>query len=160
MQLVQAKPNAVAVRTSEAGPLYEDRFRTVRATALGLLRFSLHFAEMWVVMLLGTAVFEYARHGLAMIGEHAFLDPKSIQSEVGHGIFMALPMLLWMRIRGYRWRENIEMAFGMVVPWAAVLTLEAFGLLHGLPWLSERNAMAAGMLAVMLYHTWAHRLKW
>jgi eukaryotic-like serine/threonine-protein kinase len=38
-------------------------------------------------------------------------------------------------------------------PWAAILALGRFGVMQGLPWLSERNAMAAGMLAVMLYQT-------
>lgn len=159
MQIVQAKPNSVTTRTIRAGPLHENRFRTVGVTALGLLRFTLHFAEMWVAMLLGTMAFGYAKHWLAIVGYRSFLDPRSIQSEVGHGIFMTAPMLLWMRIRGYRWRENIEMALGMIVPWAAVLALDRFRLLP-LPWLSARNAMAAGMLAVMLYHTWANRLKW
>src|SRR6516164_2789306 len=110
MQIVQAKPNSVTSRANQAGPLHENQFRTVGATALGLLRFTLHFAEMWVTMLLGTMAFGYAKHWLAIVGYRSFLDPLSIQSDVGHGIFMAAPMLLWMRIRGYRWRENIEMA--------------------------------------------------
>jgi hypothetical protein len=122
-----------------------------------LLRFILHFAEMWVAMLLGDMAFGYIRHWLAIVGIRSFLDPVSIWSEVGHGTFMTAPMVLWMRIRGYHWRENIEMALGMIIPWAAVLTLRRFGVLHRLPLLSERNAMAAGMLAVMLYHTWDGR---
>jgi hypothetical protein len=136
----------------------EDQFRAVRAAASGLLRFMLQFAEMWVAMLIGMAAFGYARGGLAIVGDGNFLDPKSIQSVVGLGIFMTAPMVLWMRIRGCGWRENIEMSLGMIVPWVAVLILGSFGLLQGLPWLSGRNAMAAGMLAVMLYrrvHPWA-----
>jgi hypothetical protein len=160
MRVAQPKPYFDTTRAKQAGSLRENRFRAVGVIALGLLRFTLHFAEMWITMLVGTVAFGYARHGLAIVGGRSFLDPKSIQSAVGHGIFMTAPMVLWMRIRGYRWRENIEMALGMIVPWAAVLALDRFGVLQGLPWLSERNAMAAGMLVVMLYHTWANRLKW
>lgn len=160
MQIAQAKPNSDSAQTNQAGAPGRSRFRAVEVTALGLLRFALHFAEMWVAMLLGTMAFEYVRHALAMVGDRIFLDPVSTQSEVGHGIFMTAPMLLWMWIRGYRWRENFEMALGMIVPWAAVLALDKFHALQRLPWLSARNAMAAGMLAVMLYHTWANRVKW
>ena len=158
MHVAKAKPNSDSVRSNRGGLLHDNRFRAVGLAASGLFRFTLHFAEMWFAMLFGTIVFGYARHGLTILGVRSFLDP--IQSEVGHGIFMTAPMVLWMRIRGYRWRENIEMALGMIVPWAALIVLGRFGVLHGLPWLSERNAMAAGMLAVMLYHTWANRLKW
>lgn len=159
MQAVQAKPNS-DTRSDQAASLEGNRLRAVGVIALGLLRFTLHFAEMWFAMFFGTTAFTYARRWLVIVGVRSFLNPVSVQSEVGHGIFMTVPMLLWMRIRGYRWRENIEMALGMVVPWAAVLALDRFGLLQGLAWLSARNAMAAGMLAVMLYHTWANRLKW
>jgi len=129
------------------------------SVASGLFRFIVHFAEAWVAMLLGTAAFAYARHRVTILGGRTFLDPTSLDSEVGRGIFMTAPMVLWMRIRGYSWRENIEMALGMVVPWATVIALGRFGFLCGLAWLSERNAMAAGMLAVMLCHTWSNRLR-
>jgi hypothetical protein len=158
MEIVQPKPHFDTNGVHQAGWLHENRFRALQATAFGFLRLTMHFAEMWLAMLVGTEVFASARHWLAIVGDRSLLDPRSIQSEVGHGIFMTVPMLLWMRIRGYRWRENIEMALGMIVPWAALLALDRFGgVLHGLPWLSERNAMAAGMLTVMLYHTWAGR---
>ena len=160
MKVVQPNPYFDATRYNKAGSLNKSRFRAVRVIASGLLRFTLHFVEMWFAMVLGSMAFVYARHWLAIVGNRSFLDPMSIQSDVGHGIFMTVPMVQWMRIRGYRWRENIEMALGMVVPWAAVLALDRFSVLQELPWLSARNAMAAGMLAVMLYHTWANRLKW
>lgn len=132
MKVVQPKPYVVAIRSDRAGSLHEHRYRAVGVVASRLLR--LHFAEMWVTMLLGSAAFEYVRHGLAIVGGQSFLDPKSIQSAFGQGFFMTAPMMLWMRIRGYRWRENIEMALlGMIVPWATVLALDRFGELQGLP---------------------------
>jgi hypothetical protein len=153
---MQAKRHFDTTVSTQAGSLHENRFRAARVTALGL-RFTLHFAEMWIAMLLGSMAFAYAGHWLAIVVDRGFLNPVSIQTEVGHGIFMTAPMVLWMWVRGYRWRENIEMALGMVVPWATVLVLGRFGVLQRLPWLSARNAMAAGMLAVMLYHTWDGR---
>ena len=157
MKVVQSERCFDITRSNKAESLHESRFHGVVVAASRLLRFALHFAEMWVAMLLGTAAFTYARHALAIVEGQSFLDPKSIHAVLGHGIFMTAPMMLWMRIRGYRWRENIEMALGMIVPWAGVLTLGRFGVLQRLPWLSERNAMIAGMLAVMLYHAWANR---
>ena len=160
MKVVQPKPYFDTTRANQVGSLHASRLRAVGVTALGVLRFTLHFVEMWFSMVLGSMAFTYAREWLAIIGNRRSLDPMFIQSEVGHGIFMTVPMVLWMRIRGYRWRENIEMALGMIVPWAAVLALDTFSVLQEVPWLSARNAMAAGMLAVMLYHTWANRLNW
>lgn len=157
MQVVRARPNSDTAGSNQAGTLHENRFRGLGVMALGLLRFALHFAEMWCAMLLGAMAFASARRWLMIVGDRSFIDPISVQPEVGYGIFMTTPMMLWMRIRGFRWRENVEMASGMLLPWVAVLVLDRFGLLQGLPWLSERNAMAAGMLAVMLYHTWEGR---
>jgi hypothetical protein len=161
MKVIQLKAHFVAA-LSNNGSFREDRFRTLRAIALWLLRFTLNFVEMWIAMLIGMLAFEYVRQGLVIVGDWSFLNPRSIQSEVGHGVFMAAPMVFWMRIRGYRWRENIEMTLGMIVPWLAVLALGELDVLRRLLWLSERNAMAAGMLAVMLYQAAcarANRLK-
>ena len=157
MQVVPSRPYFDTSGANQVGSLHQNRFRAVGVTASRLLRFALHFAEMWFAMVLGSMAFAYTRHWLAIVGYRSFLDPASLPSEIGHGIFMTAPMVLWMRIRRYRWRENIEMALGMIVPWAAVIAGARFNVLQRLPWLSARNAMAGGMLAVMLYHTWANR---
>ena len=119
--------------------------------AAGVVRFLLRFTEMWISMLLGMAVFRYVRLALANHGYTAFLDPVSVASEVGNGVFMIAPMMLWMRIRGCRWRDNLEMAVAMLLPWAAVLVLGRVGLSQKLPWFSARAAIFFGMLAIMLY---------
>jgi hypothetical protein len=119
--------------------------------AAGVVRFLLRFTEMWISMLLGMAVFRYVRRALANHGYTAFLEPMSVASEVGNGVFMIAPMMLWMRIRGCRWRDNLEMAVAMLLPWAAVLVLGRLGLSQKLPWFSARAAMFLGMLAIMLY---------
>jgi hypothetical protein len=119
--------------------------------AAGVVRFLIRFTEMWISMLLGMAVFRYVRLALANYAHTSFLDPVSVASEVGNGVFMIAPMMLWMRIRGCRWRDNLEMAVAMLLPWAAVLVLGRLGLSQKLPWFSARLAMFLGMLAIMLY---------
>jgi hypothetical protein len=119
--------------------------------AAGVVRFLLRFTEMWISMVLGMAVFRYVRLALASQGYAAFLDPMSFASEAGNGAFMIAPMMLWMRIRGCRGCDNLEMAVAMLLPWAAVLVLGRLGLSQKLPWFSARAAMFFGMLAIMLY---------
>ncbi|MBV9169225.1 MAG: DJ-1/PfpI family protein [Chloroflexi bacterium] len=36
-------------------------------------------------------------------------------------LFMAWPMVIWMRIRGHGWRHGFEMSAAMLIPWAALL---------------------------------------
>jgi hypothetical protein len=119
--------------------------------AAGVVCFLLRFTEMWISMLLGMAVFRYVRLALANHGYTAFAAPMSVASEVGNGVFMIGPMMLWMRIRACRWRDNLEMAVAMLLPWAAVLLLRRLGMSQKLPWFSARAAMFLGMLAIMLY---------
>jgi len=87
-------------------------------------------------------------------GYTALLDSASIDYQAGMGVFMAVPMVAWMRVRGHGWRMGTEMAGAMLGPTAAVLVLCALGLPDVFPWLSTRStgpAMAIGMLAIMLY---------
>jgi hypothetical protein len=131
----------------------EYRLRSWGETAAGVVRFIFHFAEMWIAMLIGMAVFGPVRLALAAQGYTALFDPMSIESEMGRAVFMAAPMVLLMRIRGCCWRHGIEMAAAMLVPWTVVLILDHLGLSETLPWLSRsgRPAMLLGMLAAMLY---------
>src|SRR5215471_2313597 len=72
-------------------------------TPAGLLtagRFVLHFAEMWIVMLVGMMVY------MAVPGVMV-LPP--LLHQVGMGISMTVPMIVWMRIRGHGWRHGLEM---------------------------------------------------
>jgi hypothetical protein len=135
--------------SAEMSTVDEDGLR--EPGAAGVVRFLLRFTEMWISMVLGMAVFRYVRLALASQGYAAFLDPMSFASEAGNGAFMIAPMMLWMRIRGCRGRDNLEMAVAMLLPWAAVLVLGRLGLSQKLPWFSARAAMFFGMLAIMLY---------
>jgi hypothetical protein len=137
--------------SAEISTVGEDGRRRLGEAAAGVVRFLLRLTEMWVSMLLGMGVFRYVRLALANHGYAAFLDPVSVASEVGNGVFMIAPMMLWMRIRGCRWRDNLEMAVAMLLPWVAVLALGRLGLSQKLPWFFARTAMFLGMLAIMLY---------
>ena len=80
--------------------------------------------------------------------------------QLGMALFMTVPMVVWMRVRGHGWRHGVEMALGMLVPWAAVLALVGMGAATVLPWLAHADgaAMLLGMLGVMLLrpHHYAH----
>jgi len=113
------------------------------ARALSAGRFVLHFVEMALAMNLGMLLF------MAVPGVMA-LPP--FLHQLGMAVSMTVPMLAWMRIRGHGWRHGVEMAAGMLVPWAAVLGLVALGAANALPWLggAAGPAMYLGMLGIML----------
>src|ERR671938_208159 len=119
--------------------------------ALGLGRFVLHFVEMWLAMLAGMVVF------MAVPGVMAL---SALLHQLGMAVAMTVPMVAWMRIRGQGWRHGIEMALGMLIPWAAVVALVGLGAATILPWLAHAAdaAMLLGMLGVMLLrpHHYAH----
>jgi hypothetical protein len=106
-------------------------------------RFVLHFLEMVVAMMAGMLVFHMLPLQLA---------PTSLDYQVGMALFMTVPMVAWMRVRGHAWRHTVEMSVGMLAPWAAVLALVALGAGSAAPWLAQLDgpAMLLGMLAVML----------
>jgi hypothetical protein len=67
-------------------------------------------------------------------------------------VWMTVPMVAWMRVRGHGWRPCGEMTVAMVVPTAAALALLGTGVAtdaEGLIML-EHMAMLPAMLAAML----------
>ena len=114
----------------------------------------LHFAEMWIAMTLGMAILCRSSWSWSHMGYTALLDTASIDYQAWMGVFMAVPMVAWMRVRGHGWRMGMEMAGAMLGPIAAVLALCALGVPDAFPWLTTRAtgpAMAIGMVAIMLY---------
>jgi hypothetical protein len=151
--VLHTPPSTTATAPVEPSRSWRSRLRRGRlgAVALGAVRFALHFAEMWLAMLAGMAIF------MAVPGVMAL---PALLHQLGMAVSMTVPMVAWMRIRGHGWRHGIEMALGMLVPWAAVLVLVALGAATVLPWLSNAAgaAMLLGMLGVMLLrpHHYAH----
>jgi transcriptional regulator GlxA family with amidase domain len=115
----------------------------IPAGVLTAARFVLHFAEMWIAMLVGMMLF------MAIPG---VMGLSSVLHQLGMALSMTLPMVAWMRIRGHALRHGIEMALAMLVPWAALTGLAALGAADALPWLAQSGtaAMALGMIGIML----------
>jgi transcriptional regulator GlxA family with amidase domain len=112
-------------------------------------RFALHFAEMTIAMVAGMAVFHLAAGGH---GREAARDIPWTVHEVGMIVFMTVPMVAWMRLRGHSWRHGAEMALGMLAPVVVIDVLLGLGAAATLPWLQHAAgpAMMLGMLAAML----------
>ncbi len=99
---------------------------SVRRVAWQVARFVLHFVEMILAMELGmvalggfdTGILRPA--GLNLTGRSPEMDVLAM------GVFMAAPMVAWMRLRGHGWRHGLEMAAAMVVPFAGAVALRCW----------------------------------
>jgi uncharacterized membrane protein len=129
---------------------YSSSFSTAAA---GVGYFTLHFAEMFVAMMVGMMVFVPFRLALTAQGYTALLNGSSIDFQAWMAAFMVAPMVTWMRVRGCSWRNGAEMSAAMLLPIAAVIVLRGLGTLDTLSWLSdsEHTAMLVGMLVFMLF---------
>jgi hypothetical protein len=117
-------------------------------------KFGLHFLEMVIAMGVGMAIFAPVKSALVAQGYVALLDTRSLDFQIWMNLFMVVPMVLWMRVRGCRWRHGAEMGGAMIVPTACVLLLCQLGLSSVLPWFTPSlsgPAMFLGMLLIMLY---------
>lgn len=105
-----------------------------------VLRFLQHYGEMGVAMVLGM---------FAMGVFAAWLGSPDTRW-LSMSLFMAAPMVAWMKVRGHDWERCAEMAATMVVPAMLVVGLSVFGVLsipamrsvgHDLMWLSMLGLM-------------------
>jgi hypothetical protein len=112
-------------------------------------RFAVHFGEMWLAMAAGMGVFHLVMGGH---GAMAAQGTAALAHELGMMVFMTVPMVGWMRVRGHSWRHGVEMSVGMLAPVLAIEALLALGAAATLPWLqgADGPAMMLGMLAAML----------
>jgi hypothetical protein len=111
-----------------------------------------HFAEMVVAMLVGMGVLG----GLAMLAFAAAGSSMSDQPGALRvtlmGVYMTVPMVLWMRYRGHAAGRCVEMAGSMIVPTLAAAALAAAGFLNaGAALAVQHAAMVPAMLGVMLW---------
>ncbi|HEV2126714.1 MAG TPA: hypothetical protein VGW38_28480, partial [Chloroflexota bacterium] len=125
-------------------PLHRKLWRTARSFG----RFVLHFAEMWIAMMVGMMIFDHLINVLAFEGAR---DTTSTVYQAGMMLSMTVPMVAWMRVRGHGWRHGIEMSGGMVAPVLVIGALLRTGAGEILPWLhaADGPAMMLGMLASM-----------
>jgi hypothetical protein len=118
------------------------------------VRFGLHFLEMVVAMAVGMAIFAPFKAALVDQGDTSLLDRTSFEYQAWMNLFMVVPMILWMRVRGHAWHHGIEMGAAMVGPVAFVLIACSLGIERTFPWFTTSlagMAMFLGMLGYMLY---------
>lgn len=114
--------------------------------------FARHFGEMLIAMFLGMGVFGgLAALGFAAAGGSSSDLPGGVRVML-MGIYMTVPMVLWMRYRGHAATHNAEMAMSMMVPTVVAAALAFAGALGTGAALGVQHAvMVPAMLAVMLW---------
>ncbi len=109
-------------------------------------RFVRHFLEMVAAMGIGMEV-------LGAVSEAALgLPDRTDVMLVAMAIWMTVPMVAWMRVRGHGWRASGEMAASMLIPTAAMLALLGAGVVtdEGTLLVLEHIVMLPSMLVAML----------
>jgi len=141
--------------------------RTLTGSAAAVGKFLLHFLEMGIAMGVGMAIFGPVKGMLVDQGYTILLDRSSIEYQAWMNLFMAVPMVLWMRARGHGWWHGVEMGAAMVVPVAVILFACSLGIEQTLPWFTVSLtgiAMFLGMLGYMLYrrhmYTGGYSFRW
>ena len=99
-----------------------------------------HFLEMFLAMIVGMIVGGVVFWAVVGAKSRLNFDEASLQSPVlllvVIAIFMTVPMVGWMRLRGHGWRTLSEMAAAMIIPaipfivltWLRVITWPSCGL--------------------------------
>ena len=114
--------------------------------------FARHLGEMLVAMFLGMGVFGgLAALGFAAAGGSSSDLPGGVRVML-MGIYMTVPMVLWMRYRGHAAARNAEMAMSMMVPTVVAAALAFAGALGtGAALGVQHSVMVPAMLGVMLW---------
>lgn len=146
-------PSTMGRAAQPAGTASQGTGGRARARLVSGWRFTRHLLEMVLAMMVGMGVFGLV---LAVVGEPP--GYANLLARYGvMGVFMAAPMVAWMRYRGHCWRDGGEMTAAMLVPMLATVALVEVGVT--LPGLSGGSlmvvshvAMIGGMVALMAYH--------
>ena len=109
-------------------------------------RFTRHYLEMLLVMLVGMQVL-----GMA-VGLVVDLSHRPAPMLVEMALTMTVPMVAWMRLRGHAWRPCHEMAASMLLPALGALALLAADVVTetGTLLVLEHAVMLPSMLVAML----------
>ncbi len=126
----------------------------IRNSAAKVGRFILRLLEMLVAMMAGMPAFFMLRNQIpaSSIYTAAFIRGTNLYG-LAMAVFMTVPMVAWMIVRGHGWRHSAEMGFAMFAPVAVVIVLRLLGADAYLPWLSKAShlGMFLGMMIAMLY---------
>ncbi len=126
----------------------------IRNSASKAGRFTLHLLEMLLAMMAGMPILFMLRNLIPASSSFAAAYVSgTVLSDLAMGVFMTVPMVAWMIMRGHGWHHSAEMAFAMFAPVAAVIVLRLLGADAYLPWLPKAShlGMFLGMLTAMLY---------
>jgi hypothetical protein len=131
-----------------------ERSRPIRGALAAGWRVTRHLLEMVVAMVVGMQLLSVAVMVLGkppgysqLLGEYTYM-----------GVAMTVPMVAWMRRRGHRWADCLEMTAAMLGPMFALVLPVALGAERYVPGLSANSimlpahgAMVGGMILLMLY---------
>ena len=117
-------------------------------------RFLLHFLELQIPMGLGALVCYLLTRMIPASSNFATVyHPGTYLYAFGDVLFLTVPVVVWMVIRGYGWRHSLEMAAAMLAPIAAIVLVSELAGYTYLLWLLNAGypAMCLGILVYMLY---------
>lgn len=142
----------MTTNTKQANFLYRSR---IPEGALKAGRFLWHYAEMLLAMGVGGFLFSVLLRQIPESSSYAAVFARGTYLRaIVSSLFMTVPMVAWMVIRGHGWRHSWEMTGAMLAPVAAIIVLRMLGVDDHLPWIAKINcpAMDLAMLVYMLYH--------
>jgi hypothetical protein len=122
-------------------------------------RFLWHLLQMVLAMAAGMAIYSaLARVILTAEGYETMRIEQPVLWYFEMAPFMTVPMVVLMRLHGYRWQQCMEMSAAMLIPPAGLIALVQAGVTVYLPWLSTQTlpasthvGMILSMLGLMLY---------
>lgn len=109
-------------------------------------RFARHYLEMVAAMMVGMAALGATSSLLLDLPDRTAIRIAEM------AIWMTVPMVAWMRVRGHAWRVCGEMAATMLLPAAGALALLGTGAVTdaGTLLMFEHTVMLPAMLLAML----------
>jgi flagellar biosynthetic protein FliP len=117
-------------------------------------RFLLNFLELQIPMVLGAVVcFLLGRLIPDGSSLEAAYQPGTYLFAMGDVLFLSVPVVAWMRLRGAGWRLSIELAIAMIGPVAVVAVVGELAGYAYLLWLltGMYPVMSLGLIVYMLY---------
>jgi hypothetical protein len=131
----------------------QESVERLRDLAVKTGRFILHLLEMLVAMEVGMGIFHLVIGLIRTYSSFTGLESGTTLHAITMTVFMTVPMVAWMMIRGHGWRHGAEMVIAMIAPVILIGLLCQLGVDEYLPWLAGASApaMLIGMIGAMLY---------
>lgn len=140
--------------TTDTKPVDAAQRVQLRRGAARAGRFLVRFLELQIPMGLGALVCYLL--GLLIPSSSSYAPayhPGTYLYAIGDVLFLTVPVVAWMILRGQGWRPSLEVAGAMTAPVAAIMGVGQLAGYDYLQWLliAGYPAMSLGMLADMLY---------